>query len=234
MSAANQYRLFSEALFRRMEADGFHRRSQTTTQRKQEAGVSQLLLYTNKLRGADAIRQTYILRQTFPQIDRVLYYLVNESFSSRWSTGRVWLSTLMPDAAKTSGLPNATPNGYTHYLTDAVDVSALAEEVYDRVQTYAYPFLAAYPTPQAVLTAIEARRPQFRTWAVHGNDLFQLACYLSLRDKETALSFCARRMSEAQSGGPRTSITPEITARASALLCTPGGPLLPPPAAKRK
>jgi len=230
MSAASQYRFFSEALFHHMEADGFKKRNTSTTQKKQGKSFSQLVLYTNKLRGIDAIRQTYIVRQSFPEIDRVIYYLINEYFSSQWATGRVWLCALMPDDVKTSGLPNVTPNGYTHYLDDNMDISLLAEEVYDNIKKYAYPFLATYNSPQAVLTGIEEQRPEFRTWAVHGSDLFQLACYLLFHEKELALSFCERRMAEAQrDDAVRTSITQEILSRVDSLNYGLDGKLLVPP-----
>jgi len=230
MSAANQYNFFSETLFHRMEADGFKKRNKSTTQKKQGKYSSQLVLYTNKLRGTDAIRQTYIIRQSFSEIDRIIYYLINEYFSSQWSTGRVWLCVLMPDNVKTSGLPNVTPNGYTHYLHDNMDISALVEEVYDNIKKYAYPFLAAYNSPQAVLTGIEEQRPEFKTWAVHGNDLFQLACYLLFHEKEKALAFCERRMQKARSDDSvRTSITQEILNRADGLNYDSEGKLLVPP-----
>ena len=69
-----------------------------------------LLLYTNKLKGTDTIRQTYIIRQSFSEIDNVIYYLENEYFSSQWSTGRVWLCTLMSVTTKTSALSMRTAN----------------------------------------------------------------------------------------------------------------------------
>lgn len=230
MSAASQYSFFSETLFHHMEVDGFKKRNQSTAQKRQGTSFSQLVLYTNKLRGMDAIRQTYIVRQSFPEIDRVIYYLMNKYFSSQWATGRVWLCALMPDDVKTSGLPNVTPNGYTHHLDDNMDISLLAEEVYDNIKKYAYPFLATYNSPQAVLTGIEEQRPEFRTWAVHGSDLFQLACYLLFREKELALSFCERRMAEAQrDDGVRTSITQEILSRVDSLNYGLDGKLLVPP-----
>lgn len=229
MRAASQYRLFSEALFHRMEADGFQKRNRSTVQKKQGSSLSQLLLYTNKLRGRDAIRQTYVIRQSFPEVDRVIYYLRNEYFSSQWATGRVWLCALMPEDAKTSGLPNATPNGYTHYLDDNMDIALLVEEVYDNIRKYAYPFFAAYPSPRAVLAGVEEQRPEFRTWAVHGNDLFQLACYLLFGEKEKALAFCERRMAQAQCEGARTAITQEILNRVERLSYGLDGKLLVPP-----
>jgi len=230
MSAASQYGFFSEALFHRMEADGFKKRNKFTAQKKQGKYISQLVLYTNKLRGMDAIRQTYIIRQSFPEIDSIIYYLTNEYFSSQWATGRVWLCALMPDDVKTSGLPNVTPNGYTHYLDDNMDISLLVEEVYGNIEKYAYPFLAAYNSPRAVLTGIEEKRPEFRTWAVHGSDLFQLACYLFFHEKEKALAFCERRMAEARcDGSARTSVTPEILNRVDSLSCGLDGKLLLPP-----
>lgn len=230
MSAASQYSFFSETLFHRMEADGFKKRNKFTTQKKQGKCLSQLVLYTNKLRGMDAIRQTYIIRQSFSEIDRVIYYLINEYFSSQWATGRVWLCTLMPDDDKTSGLPNVTPHGYTHYLSDNMDIPLLVEEVYNNIKKYAYPFLAAYTSPRAVLAGIEERRPEFRTWAVHGNDLFQLACYLLLHEKEKALAFCERRMAEVQRDDrARTSITQEVLSRVDRLNYGLDGKLLVPP-----
>jgi len=231
MSAASQYSGFSEALFNRMEADGFKKRNRSTTQKKQGKYFFQLVLYTNKLRGMDTIRQTYIIRQSFPEIDRVIYYLENEYFSSQWSTGRVWLCTLMPIIAKNSGLSNAVaPNGYTHYLNDNVDILRLAEEVYDNIAKYAYPFWEKYSSPQAVLLGLEEQRPELKTWAVRGNDLFQLACYLFFREKEKALTFCERRITEAQrDDNVRTSVTQEILNRVESLIYGLDGKLLVPP-----
>lgn len=57
MSAITQYNAFSEALFHRMELDGFKQRSKSTTQKKQRKYFSQLVLYTNKLRGMDRLRR---------------------------------------------------------------------------------------------------------------------------------------------------------------------------------
>ena len=234
MSAATQYSAFSEELFHRMETDGFKKRSKSITQKKQGNNLSQLLLYSNKLRGIDAIRQTYIVRQSFPDIDNVIYYLSNEYFSSKWSTGRVWLCTLMPIIAKTSGLPNVVaPNGYTHNLDDNMDISRLAEEVYDNITKYAYPFLEEYSSPQAVLLGLEEGCPKLKTWAVQGNDLFQLACYLFFHQKKEALAFCEQRMRAAQcDANVRTSITHEILNRANKLGYDLEGKLLIPPKPK--
>lgn len=231
MSAAIQYHLFSEELFHRMERDGFKRKNKSITEKKQVAKSQQLVLYTNKLRGIDVIRQTYIIRQSFPEIDHVIYYLQNEYFSSQWSTGRIWLCTLMPITEKTSGLPNAvTPNGYTHYLSDNMDVTLLAEEVYDNITKYAYPFLDEYSSAQAVLSGLEEQDQKLKTWAVHGSDLFRLACYLVLHEKEKALSFCEQRISDAQQDeNIRTSITQEVLDRADKLEWSPDGRLLIPP-----
>lgn len=231
MSAATQYRLFSEKLFCRMKMDGFTKRSKSITQKKQGTYSSQLVLYTNKLRGADAIRQTYIVRQSFPEIDDVIYYLENEYFSSQWATGRVWLCKLMPDNVKISGLPNMTaPNGYTHYLDDSMDISLLAEEVYSNIRKYAYPFWETYNSPRAVLAGIEEQRPELKTWAVHGYDLFRLACHLLFCEKKKALTFGEQRIAEAQCDeSVRTSITEEILNRAVKLNYDSSGQLLVPP-----
>jgi len=231
MSAATQYQLFSEELFRRMERDGFQKKSRSTAQKKQGTHALRLTLYTNKMRSGDAIRQTYIIGQKYPEIDAVIYYLTNEYFSSKWATGRVWLCTLMPGAAKTCGLPNAlAPNGYTHYLDDGTDIPRLAQEVYDNIVRYAYPFWEAYHSPQAVLAGLEEGRPELKAWAVFGSDLFRLACYLLFREKEKALAFCEQRMAAArQDGGVRTSLTPEIRLRAAQLTYGPDGGLLVPP-----
>ena len=231
MSAITQYNAFSKALFHRMELDGFKQRSKSTTQKKQGKYFSQLVLYTNKLRGIDTIRQTYIIRQSFPEIDNVIYYLMNDYFSSQWFTGRIWLCTLMPIIAKTSGLPNAVaPNGYTHYLNDNMDISQLAEEVYNNIAKYAYPFLEEYSSPQTILLGLEEERPKLKTWAVHGSDLFRLACYLFFHQKEKALNFCEQRMKAAQcDDSTRTSITQEILDRADKLEWRSDGSLLVPP-----
>lgn len=231
MSAVTQYQVFSEELFHRMEIDGFKRKSKSITQKKHGKQSQQLVLYTNKLRGIDAIRQTYIIRQSFPEIDNVIYYLINEYFSSRWSTGRVWLCTLMPTIAKTSGLPNAVaPNGYTHYLNDNIDISQLAEEVYGNITKYAYPFLEEYSSAQDVLLGLEEQHPKLKTWAVHGNDLFRLACYLILHEKEKAIKFCEQQLFDAQQDEKiRTSITQEVLDRADKLeWCSDGSLLVPP------
>ena len=231
MSAATQYSSFSETLFHRMEIDGFKKRSKSTTQKRQGKCSSQLVLYTNKLRGMDAIRQTYIVRQSFPEIDNLIYYLKNEYFSSRWATGRVWLCTLMPDDVKTSGLPNVmAPNGYTHHLDDNMNISLLVEEVYDNIRKYAYPFWEAYDSPKAILAGIEEQRPELSTWAVLGNDLFRLACYLLFCEKEKALTFCEQRMAATQcDDSVRTSITQEILNRVDKLNYSLDGKLLVPP-----
>lgn len=176
-----------------------------------------------------AIRQTYIIRQSFPEIDDVIYYLINEYFSSQWATGRVWLCTLMPDDVKISGLPNAVPNGYTHYLDDNIDISLLVEEVYENIKKYAYPFWETYNSPQAVLIGMEEQRPELKTWAVHGSDLFRLACYLFFCEKEKAFAFCEQRIAEAQCDkSVRTSITEEVLNRAEKLNYDWDGKLLVP------
>ena len=231
MSATTQYQMFSEELFHRMEVDGFKRRSKAITQKKLGKQSQQLLLYINKLKGADTIRQTYIIRQSFPEIDNVIYYLENEYFSSQWSTGRVWLCTLMPVTAKTSGLPNAVaPNGYTHYLNDDIDIFQLVGEVYDNITKYAYPFLEEYNSPQAILAGLEEQHPELKTWAVQGSDLFRLACYLFFHQKEKALAFCEQRMKTAECDERvRTSITQEIFNRANKLEWSSNGRLLVPP-----
>ena len=231
MSSTIQYQTFSDELFRRMEIDGFKRRSKSITQKKQGKQFQQLVLYTNKLRCADTIRQTYIIRQSFPEIDNIIYYLRNEYFSSQWSTGRVWLCTLMPVIAKTSGLPNAVaPNGYTHYLDDNIDILQLVEEVYSNIMKYAYPFLEEYGSPQAVLLGLEEQHPKLKTWAVHGSDLFRIACYLFFHQKEKALTFCEQRMKVAEcDDSVRTSITQEILDRVNKLEWRSDGSLLVPP-----
>lgn len=75
MSAATQYQIFSEELFSRMEIDGFKKKSNSTTQKKQGSIFLRLVLYTNKLRNSGCIRQTYIISQKCPDIDEIIYYL---------------------------------------------------------------------------------------------------------------------------------------------------------------
>jgi len=214
-----------------MAANGFQRKNKSTAQKKQGNHALRLVLYTNKIKGADAIRQTYIVSQKYPEIDAILYYLTGDYLSSNWATGRVWLCTLMPATAKTSGLPNAVaPNGYTHYLNDNTDIARLTGEVYDNITKYAYPFWEEYPSPQAVLSGLEEQRPELKTWAVFGSDLFQLACYLYFHEKEKALAFCEQRMAAARCDDRvRTSITPEVRSRAAQLSYDPDGRLLVPP-----
>ena len=231
MSAETQYQIFSEELFRRMAIDGFKKKSKSTMQKKHGSRFLRLVLYTNKLRNLDCIRQTYIISQKYPEIDEIIYYLQNEYFSSNWATGRIWLCTLMPVTAKISGLPNAVaPNGYTHYLNDDMDIFQLVEEVYNNIVTYAYPFWEKYNSPQAVLLGLEKQCLELKTWAVSGSDLFQLACYLFFHEKERALAFGKQRLATAQcDDSARTTITAEILMRADKLCYGSDGKLVVPP-----
>ena len=208
-----------------------NKKSNSTTQKKQGSIFLRLVLYTNKLRNSGCIRQTYIISQKCPDIDEIIYYLQNEYFSSNWATGRVWLCTLMPVIARTSGLPNAVaPNGYTHYLNDDMDISQLVEEVYNNIVKYAYPFWEKYNSPQAILLGLEKQCPELKTWAVSGSDLFRLACYLFFHEKEKALDFGEQRIAAAQcNDSVRTSITADILNRADKLCYDSDGKLVVPP-----
>ena len=231
MSATAQFSVFSKLLFERMEKDGFRKRSNSITQKIQGIYPVRLTLYTNKLKGEDAIRQTYIIGQSFPEIDRIIYYLRNEYFSSKWVTGRIWLCTLMPTVAKTTGLPNmVSPNGYTHRIDDNIDIHLLAEEVYSNLKSYAYPFLTKYQSPLDIFCGLVSCEPELKTWAVQGSDLFYLAFYLSNQEQEKAINFCKQKIfANRQDENYRTSITQEILGKVEDLKWSCDGKLLLPP-----
>lgn len=119
-----------EFLSQELKKYGFKRQRKYTYQCKIEGGIKNISFVTTKTRGKDETHICILVGFSYPELNKLISFLRNESYEKVWMTASINIAFLIN--------PQKT---YGFYINQYTDMEAVEKDILLKIEEYAFPFL---------------------------------------------------------------------------------------------